>query len=86
MATRKQRLDAIESTLAPNDEDDVYGRPAMLDPKLGPAWLESIRAFREKCDGPTDWPAEREKILAEARAIWERRLAERAAEPRPLDD
>jgi hypothetical protein len=87
MATRRQPLEALESTLAPNDDHGAYYcRPVVLDPKLGPRLLETIRMFKENCDGPIDdWPAERERILAHAREIWERRRAGRAAEPPPLD-
>jgi hypothetical protein len=85
MATRRKRLVALESTLAPKNDEDARDRPVVLDPKLGPRFLETIRHFMECGDEPIDWPAERERILADARAIWERRRAERAAEPRPLD-
>jgi hypothetical protein len=79
MATRRQRLEALEATLGPRDHELASERPLVLDPKLGPQWLETIRHLSDCCDDPIAWAAEKEEILAEARAKWAQRCAERAA-------
>jgi hypothetical protein len=81
MATRRRRVEALEAALTPVDHNHANERPLILDPELGPEWLETLRWLSDCGDDPVAWATEKEAILAEARAEWKRRCAESAAKP-----